>query len=166
MLAIQARDTCPMPFPPPSFHSGQGQPGARDKSSRGTRSKGPAKVFPGPGTVTVSGGITFTASQTAKLAQWRTRFAGFCQSRMTKDYTCNRETRFVMQVQARMCMVPFCIMQSIVRSSREVLRVRGHQPPPSPRSATRSFEPCYTTGDVRACKGFVFITFLHLHNYF
>ena len=93
MLAIQARDTCPMPFSPPSFHSGQGQPGARDKSSRGTRSKGPAKVFPGPGTVTVSGGITFTASQTAKLAQWRTRFAGFCQSRMTKDYTCNREKR-------------------------------------------------------------------------
>jgi hypothetical protein len=92
MLAIQARDTCPMPLPAPTFHAGPSG-SSRDKSTRGGRSKTPTKVFPGPGTVTVSGGITFTASQTAKLVQWRSRFPGFCQSRMTKDYTCGREKR-------------------------------------------------------------------------
>ena len=91
MLAIQARDTCPMPLAPPTFHSGP-TGSSRDKSSRG-KSKTPTKVYPGPGTLTVNGGVTFTASQTAKLVQWRSRFAGFCQSRMTKDYTCSREKR-------------------------------------------------------------------------
>jgi hypothetical protein len=92
MLAIQARDTCPMPLSAPTFHSGPSG-SSRDKSTRGGRAKTPTKVFPGPGTVTVSGGITFTASQTAKLVQWRSRFPGFCQSRMTKDYVCGREKR-------------------------------------------------------------------------
>jgi hypothetical protein len=92
MLAIQARDTCPMPLSAPTFHSGPSG-SSRDKSTRGGRAKTPTKVFPGPGTVTVSGGITFTASQTAKLVQWRSRFPGFCQSRMTKDYICGREKR-------------------------------------------------------------------------
>jgi hypothetical protein len=88
MLAIQARDTCPMPLLTLANHSGT----SRDKLPK-NRSKSPAKVFPGPGTLTVNGGSTFTASQTAKLVQWRARFAGYCQSRMTNAYTCSREKR-------------------------------------------------------------------------
>jgi hypothetical protein len=86
MLAMQARDSCPMPMAAAN-HGASPQKGAQKSA------KSPAKVFPGPGTLTVNGGVTFTASQTAKLVQWRARFPGYCQSRMTKEYTCSREKR-------------------------------------------------------------------------
>jgi hypothetical protein len=91
MLAIQARDNCPPSMSPPFHDSGN----SRQKEKKNPRDKrqSSARVFPGPGTLTIPGGVTFSASQTAKLVQWRARFPGYCQSRMTKEYTCSREKR-------------------------------------------------------------------------
>jgi hypothetical protein len=90
MLAIQARDTCP-PMMSPAVHN-RGSSQQKDRGNlRG--SKQPPKSFSGAGSPPGSSGTTFTASQMAKLVQWRSRFAGYCQSRMTKDYTCSREKR-------------------------------------------------------------------------
>ena len=95
MLAIQARDTCPLPEKGGANGTSQQHQnsGNLNKSAPRSTKNSPAKVFPGPGTLTIHGGVTFTASQTAKLVQWRSRFPGYCQSRMTKEYTCSREKR-------------------------------------------------------------------------
>ena len=91
MLAIQARDTCPVHTPSTIHDSGSSR--NREKKNSRDKKQSPSRVFPGPGTLTIHGGVTFTASQTAKLVQWRSRFAGYCQSRMTKEYSCSREKR-------------------------------------------------------------------------
>ena len=93
MLAIQARDTCPLPERGGANGASQQHQNNGNKSAPRSAKNSPAKVFPGPGTLTIHGGVTFTASQTAKLVQWRSRFPGYCQSRMTKEYTCSREKR-------------------------------------------------------------------------
>ena len=85
MMAIEAKDKCPP-------HVGVANHGsAQQKGSKTAQS--PAKTKPGRGTLTVHGGLTFTPAQTAKLALWRARFPGHCQSRMTSQYTCSHEKR-------------------------------------------------------------------------
>ena len=82
LLAIKAKDECLLPISrtSPQIKSPKTAPRV-------------AKVRPGAGTLTINGGTTFTPSQTAKLVQWRGRFAGFCASRMAKEYTCAKEKR-------------------------------------------------------------------------
>ena len=88
LLAIKAKDECQLVLPSANSRSGLSQQTKTSKmDSRGK------KVRPGPGTLTVNGGVTFSPSQTAKLVQWRSRFPGFCASRMTKEYTCSKEKR-------------------------------------------------------------------------
>jgi hypothetical protein len=79
LLAIKAKEECHVPTVVKQPHV---------KIPRDVK-----KVRPGPGTLTVSGGVTFTPSQTAKLVQWRGRFPGFCASRLTREYTCSKEKR-------------------------------------------------------------------------
>ena len=88
LLAIKAKEECPLHSPSISSRSG---PPLQSKSSKSSGRA--AKVRPGPGTLTVNGGTTFTPSQTAKLVQWRSRFPGSCASRMTNNYTCSKEKR-------------------------------------------------------------------------
>ena len=85
MMAIEAKDKCPLTVVVTNHGS------SHQKSA--TKSQTSAKTMPGRGTLTVHGGLTFTANQTAKLVLWRARFPGYCQSRMTKEYTCSREKR-------------------------------------------------------------------------
>jgi hypothetical protein len=88
LLAIKAKEECPLHTHSSSSRSG---PPLQSKSTK--PSGRAAKVRPGPGTLTVNGGTTFTPSQTAKLVQWRSRFPGSCASRMTNSYTCSKEKR-------------------------------------------------------------------------
>ena len=88
LLAIKAKEECPPLSLSSSSRSGQ-PPQSKTPKANGRA----AKVRPGPGTLTVNGGTTFTPSQTAKLVQWRSRFPGSCASRMTKEYTCSKEKR-------------------------------------------------------------------------
>jgi len=88
LLAIKAKEDCQ---PHLQLPSGNSRAGTSAQSK--TPSKGAARVRTGPGTLTVPGGLTFSASQTAKLVQWRSRFPGSCASRMTKEYTCSKEKR-------------------------------------------------------------------------
>ena len=83
LLAIKAKDECHLPISRVS-------PQIKTAPKTVTRD---AKARPGPGTLTINGGVTFTPSQTAKIVQWRSRFAGFCVSRMTREYTCAKEKR-------------------------------------------------------------------------
>jgi hypothetical protein len=85
MMAIEAKDKCPLTVVATNHGS------SHQKSA--TKSQSPAKTMPGRGTLTTHGGLTFSANQTAKLVLWRARFPGYCQSRMTKEYTCSREKR-------------------------------------------------------------------------
>ena len=85
MMAIEAKDKCPLPIVVTNHGS------SHQKSA--TKAQSPAKTMPGRGTLTTNGGVTFSANQTAKLVLWRARFPGYCQSRMTKEYTCSREKR-------------------------------------------------------------------------
>ena len=85
MMAIEAKDKCPLSV----IATIQGS--SQQRSAKSTQP--PAKTKPGRGTLTVHGGLTFTATQTAKLALWRSRFPGYCQSRLTSQYTCSHEKR-------------------------------------------------------------------------
>jgi hypothetical protein len=85
MMAIEAKDKCPLTVIVTNHGSSHQKSAAKSQS--------PAKTMPGRGTLTIHGGLTFTANQTAKLVLWRARFPGYCQSRMTKEYTCSREKR-------------------------------------------------------------------------
>jgi hypothetical protein len=70
------------------------------------------------------------------------------------------------QVQARLCVVPLCIMQSNVRTSRKVLTSRGYQSPPFSKSATRYHRRCRTAGFRCLCRRTDFTIAFYLHNFF
>jgi hypothetical protein len=88
LLAIKAKEECQLVLPSANSRSGLSQNNKTSKMDSRVK-----KVRPGPGTLTINGGTTFSPSQTAKLVQWRGRFPGFCASRLTKEYTCSKEKR-------------------------------------------------------------------------